>query len=193
MSAKKPITTGTRYGRLVVIKEAVKRAPNGAVKYICDCDCGQQTIANGACLRAGKWKSCGCLRKEAGYAKRLPPGIAGFNALYESYKRQAKYRGHAFHLNKYDFGLLTRQRCTYCDVEPKSIKRSRADSLAEPYIYNGIDRINNKKGYTLHNCVPCCALCNRMKRDLTTKQFLDHIENIFTKLIDLGEKYHDGK
>ena len=179
MSAKKPIITGTRYGRLVVIKEAVRHAPNGAIKYLCDCDCGLQTIANGVCLRAGKWKSCGCLRKEEGYKKRLPDGVAGFNALYSSYKRQATYRGHSFQLNKFDFGLLTRQHCHYCGTKPSNIKKSRSNSLAGPYIYNGIDRVNNRRGYSLHNCVPCCALCNRMKRNLTTRQFLNHIESIF--------------
>jgi len=179
MSAKKPIAAGTRYGRLVVIKEAVRRASNGAVKYVCDCDCGQQTIANGACLRAGKWKSCGCLRKEAGYKKRLPPGVAGFNALYAAYKCQALFRGYGFTLTATTFRKLTQQRCHYCNGTPNSKKKSRSDSLAEPYIYNGVDRVDNKHGYTNNNCVTCCTICNRMKRDLTTRQFLDHIEKVF--------------
>ena len=32
----------------------------------------------------------------------------------------------------------------------------------------GLDRCDNKKGYTLNNVVPCCARCNRMKNVYVT-------------------------
>lgn len=37
---------------------------------------------------------------------------------------------------------------------------------------NGIDRINNKEGYTLDNCRSCCADCNFMKKDMDHDDFL---------------------
>lgn len=55
--------TGNRYGRLKVIERA-KEKSGGAVKWLCDCDCGNQTIVSGSRLRSGQTKSCGCYRKD---------------------------------------------------------------------------------------------------------------------------------
>lgn len=40
-----------------------------------------------------------------------------------------------------------------------------------PYVYNGLDRVNNLLGYELTNVVPCCNICNRAKKDMTYEQF----------------------
>ena len=40
--------------------------------------------------------------------------------------------------------------------------------------------MNKFKFYNLDNCVPCCSKCNMMKNTLETKDFLDHIERIYT-------------
>lgn len=37
-----------------------------------------------------------------------------------------------------------------------------------------LDRVNNSKGYTLNNVVPCCAQCNMLKGNI-----LNHEEMIF--------------
>jgi len=45
--------------------------------------------------------------------------------------------------------------------------------------YNGIDRINNERGYLKENCVAACFKCNKMKSDYTQEEFLDHIKKIY--------------
>ena len=39
------------------------------------------------------------------------------------------------------------------------------------FIYNGIDRKNNGKGYTEDNIVSCCKQCNFAKRNMSYKEF----------------------
>ncbi len=51
---------GRRFGRLTVLKIADRR--NGPF-YLCRCACGTEKIICGANIRAGRTKSCGCLRK----------------------------------------------------------------------------------------------------------------------------------
>lgn len=51
-------TPGTRYGKLVIIKQDVDK---GWGYWKCQCDCGNIITAKGAELRAGLVKSCGCL------------------------------------------------------------------------------------------------------------------------------------
>lgn len=55
---------GKKYGRLTVIERAGSNA-SGYALWKCKCDCGNECIARGDCLRSGQTKSCGCLRKEA--------------------------------------------------------------------------------------------------------------------------------
>lgn len=42
-----------------------------------------------------------------------------------------------------------------------------------------IDRIDSSKGYEPSNIVPCCTMCNRMKSDFTSEEFLNHIQQIY--------------
>ena len=44
--------TGKRYGRLTALQYQGKR------KWLCQCDCGNQTVANGTDLRLGRHLSC---------------------------------------------------------------------------------------------------------------------------------------
>lgn len=52
-----------RFGRLTVIGEG-GRAPDGSIKWICQCECGNIKEIVGTSLRKGVVKSCGCLQKE---------------------------------------------------------------------------------------------------------------------------------
>lgn len=60
----KPIDlTGSRFGRFTV----VRRAPNnkdGRTMWLCICDCGNERIVSGKCLRNGHTQSCGCLNRD---------------------------------------------------------------------------------------------------------------------------------
>lgn len=69
--------TGQRFGRLVAI--SLHSRKNGA-RWLCQCDCGKQTVAPTRSLRYGSTKSCGCGAKEQarknteiGRAKRAVP------------------------------------------------------------------------------------------------------------------------
>lgn len=53
---------GQRFSRLVVISRA--ESVKGFAQWRCVCDCGNETVAKGAKLRAGRTKSCGCARAE---------------------------------------------------------------------------------------------------------------------------------
>ena len=38
-------------------------------------------------------------------------------------------------------------------------------------MWNGIDRIDSSKDYTLDNCNPCCQICNIAKRNMPLEKF----------------------
>lgn len=46
------------------------------------------------------------------------------------------------------------------------------------YPHNGVDRIDNNKGYEFNNCVPCCGDCNIAKHKLSLNEFISHARKI---------------
>lgn len=59
--------TGQRFNKLVVLSSAPDHVkPNGdcVARWNCECDCGNFTVVDGASLKNGHTKSCGCLQGE---------------------------------------------------------------------------------------------------------------------------------
>lgn len=176
---------GDRFGKLVVIEKAQSKPRSP--KYKVQCDCGNTSEVYGVALRQGKTVSCGCHRKsiiaEYSESKRLGYGIAAAKHVYDGYKRNAIKRGYCFELFFEDFLLITKSNCVYCGAEPNQVEDRKYNAYGT-YTYNGIDRVDNTKGYTLDNVAPCCGICNIMKRAMSEDGFLTHIKRIhdFRKL-----------
>lgn len=69
----------------------------------------------------------------------------------------AKSRGLEFALNRVEYTDLVLDNCFYCTAEPSPI--------------NGIDRVDNSKGYVRGNTVTCCKRCNVAKNDHSREEF----------------------
>lgn len=175
---KKDITD-QRFGKLVVIKVAGK-ASDGSYTWLCKCDCGNIVEANGCSLRANVKRSCGCLCK-------FPKGEANFNFLYRGYKDRClgSDRGLEWGLTREQFRKFTKSNCHYCGIEPKQVINEKGSNGS--YTYNGIDRKDSSKGYTMDNSVSCCGRCNFSKGARSVKEFYTWIAQIYKYCI-VGEK-----
>ena len=63
---------GKRFGKLLVLERAgyhVSKAGSPQALWACECECGNLVTVQGAKLRAGHTKSCGCLRVEKARAR----------------------------------------------------------------------------------------------------------------------------
>lgn len=56
--------TGHVFGRLSVIKIDDAKRVKWRIKWLCQCDCGKNTIVSGSHLRSGHTISCGCYNDE---------------------------------------------------------------------------------------------------------------------------------
>jgi len=168
--------TEQRFNRLIAIRPTSERQ-NGKVVWLCKCDCGSIVMTTVSQLRTGKTGSCGCYRDEKiAEVNRKPKGEASFNAVYSNYRYTAKARGLVFRLSKDQLRYLVTQNCFYCGSLPRKYKDG--PNRNGNFERNGIDRIDNEKGYTLDNTVPCCELCNRIKKAMGIGEFLGHINKI---------------
>lgn len=114
---------------------------------------------------------------------------------YRRYKKRAKEQNIFFDLSLEDFVQLSSSNCYYCNAKPSEkfdlytqrIKESMvhnyqiSEEIFETYIgkSNGIDRVDNDKGYVKVNCQPCCWQCNKLKAARTKIDFLEHIKRIY--------------
>jgi hypothetical protein len=170
-----------RFGRLVA-KEISSEASidsKGRKKLLwrCVCDCGKEVVIPTASLIAGNTRSCGCLRDEqfSRIAHRgrwaLPEGECARNNLYCSYAKGAAKRAMVWELSRENFQKMISDNCYYCGLPPQNI--TRYQHVKSQIKYNGIDRVDNSKGYTLDNSVPCCKTCNLMKMKISKDEFID--------------------
>lgn len=179
---------GETYDRLTVIAKTDKKDNNRAFYYLCQCTCGSTTLAVSSQLKSGHKRSCGCIKKELdskkGKARKLDDYPSAFNKIYKSYKYNSRKRNHEFLLTKNELLSLVTANCYYCDDEPQNLSRDKG--LDNEFRYNGVDRIDNNKGYFLENCVPCCFICNRAKMNLSTSDFYTMISKIHNNMKQKG-------
>lgn len=86
--------------------------------------------------------------------------LRSMRRMHKRYIRMCARRNVYWELTVEQFHKLTSQNCKYCSRPPMQVYSN--------YTYNGIDRLNPKRGYILDNCVPCCKECNWIKGDRLT-------------------------
>jgi len=163
---------GKKYNHLTILYIDNKLTQIGKYKrriVKVQCDCGK--IKELYYFQIKKMKSCGCQSfHDKPYKKKK---------RYYGYKYSAKERGLEFTLEFEDFCKLTEKNCYYCNSIPKTKIFPEAKSLINiNNYYNGLDRINNEKGYIIDNLVTCCIICNRAKCKLTYYEWIDYLNNL---------------
>lgn len=168
--------TGQKFFHLTVIRRCenfISKSGNSFAQWVCKCECGNQIKAKGADLRRGYRKKCSPQCPKFGH--RI--GDAAFNNVYRDMKRGAIRRNIIWNLSKIQVKEITSKDCYYCGISP--IQSSRRMDLNGDYLHNGIDRVDNSKGYTVSNCVPCCKKCNISKSTMKSEEFRVWIIDVY--------------
>jgi len=133
------------------------------IVWACQCDCGTITTVYAADFKRSLTKSCGC--------KKVAKHNVNAHNLFAQYRHKAKARGIEWALTFDQFLKITEQPCYFTGWLPtqsvhRKVKRH------PPYLYNGIDRLDNTKGYTLQNAVACNGDVNKAKLAMTEERFI---------------------
>ena len=145
------VPTGTRFGRLVVLKEMpVHTYPAGkhGRRFQCECDCGNVTVVRLDSLRYGATKSCGCLQKERQAAAATKHGMRG-TPEYNSWRGMNRRCSSPSDL---DFHRYGGRGINVCGRWRESFAAFFADMGPRPSPEHTIDRIDNNKEYSPENC-----------------------------------------
>lgn len=144
---------GNRYGRLVVTDYAYKTKGMGCY-WKCKCDCGNEIIACGVCLRSCSTKSCGCYRRE------------NFQKVIERKKQNAKYQKpsrirsiwgnmiyRCYNKNSIGYNNYGGRGIAVCKDWLSSFESFKSWALSNGYADNlTIDRIDVNGNYEPSNC-----------------------------------------
>ena len=128
--------------------------------------------SNGLCRK--------CSDKIGGSKNKIEFMHSSKNRVLRTYKNAAKSRGYNWDLSNDDFDKLSKQKCFYCGKQPSNIAKSTCNN--GDFIYQGIDRLDNTKGYNINNCVPCCIKCNRAKDVDSFENHKEWIKNSYNTL-----------
>lgn len=101
------------------------------------------------------------------FRKRMNKHYHSLNGQYHQYKKRAKKSNLIFEFTEEECKIFYETYCFYCGDTIKGI---------------GIDRLDNSKGYTKSNCVPCCSTCNFMKHTQNIENFKIQIMKIVRHL-----------
>ena len=134
-------------------------------------------------LKSGHVKSCGCLM---GGKPQEDRETAVRRSIYlQSIVRRSKKKGFSEIITFDEYRNLTGLPCFYCGEEASNIAKDqlRTGKVISGLVvrYNGIDRRDNTRGYTVGNSVPCCKTCNKAKQSMTEDEFFAWIERVYNR------------
>lgn len=144
--------TGNRHGRLLV-KEYAGKSPDGKALWMCECDCGNETVIAGVALRYKHTKSCGCYSADATRERSRRPGSAerkkSFQKIYGQWYQMMR-RCNAPSLPQYkDYGGRGIRVC----AEWHDFQKYKEWAYKNGYSPDlEIDRIDNNGNYEPGNC-----------------------------------------
>lgn len=178
---KRSITTGTVFNELTALEYVgiIDRRKN--FQFLCSC--GAYLILPGNKVKDGSYKRC----KDCSFRLRsqrhtpVPQINQVFNRLVVL---RAKKAGIPLEITVDDFEKIASQICFYCKRTPKEVNqfKIRKHINTTPIFLNGIDRVDNTKGYTLDNSISCCTRCNYAKHTQTQEEFFEMIISIYNNL-----------
>lgn len=176
---KKANLHASKFHWLTVIGESKTRLM-GQVTWECRCECGGRRLATSQMLLSGNAKSCGCMNfklKNHGNRK-FDTKTSLLRAKASNYKAQAKARGLSWELSTEEAVSLIGGTCNYCGGKPSSPFNHPSLPQSGSIMINGIDRVDNKRGYVTGNVVPCCTICNTAKGTMSAKEFISWAKSV---------------
>lgn len=190
--------TGKQIRNFTVITKTdrKKKRPNGRSYfiYLCKCSCGKDFESNASEF---EWRfGCNDCSKKHHYDKVVenmqktlsanpsrrtalsvlsPASKGNIKGSYANYivnwiKGTATKRNLIWNLDSVDVFYMIQESCFYC-----------GHSVNFPDTRNGLDRIDNTKGYIPGNVVACCFTCNIAKHEMTIDEFKQWSINLYER------------
>lgn len=94
--------------------------------------------------------------------------------LVTLYRSRAKRRTYPYELSNEQMHDLVTAPCTYCG----SIGSNTLKYIGVEFRYNGVDRIDNQKGYVPGNVQTSCSFCNSLRGSMPSRTWGSFINSV---------------
>ncbi len=166
-----------RFGQLTVVKYDGHYEPTGNDLskrhfWLCKCDCGNDVVYKQDYLFSGKFKSCGCLKKQTGFKNSKFRGFGEIPLKYfNGIKRRCdRTKRHKFSITiEYVWRVFLKQN-RKCALSGEEIHFNGSDISAQKTA--SLDRIDNTKGYIKGNVQWVHKDVNALKQDFEQNYFI---------------------
>lgn len=166
---------GSKVGMLRILRWDETDHEDGRRRFVCLCDCGNESVTRGEYLVSGRTQSCGCKSKISGNKHRDWNGVGEIpGTVYSNIKRSAKKRNYEFSIGlKFLWELYLKQdrKCKLSKI-PITFRVGKIKGNAS------LDRIDNKIGYTESNVRWVDVNVNLIKRTLSDEELFEYCKQI---------------
>lgn len=141
--------TGVRFSRLTVVKRAPEKTLK--VRWVCECDCGNQVTVISANLKNGNTQSCGCQRTDSSRTNGLNRRKHGMTGTPE-YKAWQGLRDRCYNEDAEQYPNYGGRGVSVCKEWLNSFEAFYADMGPRPEKGYSIDRVDVNGDYEPSNC-----------------------------------------
>lgn len=183
--------TGEIFGRITVLRRATKIGYI-PVRWLCQCECGNLTIAEAGRMKSGKCRSCGCLAGEtksvlSQYPRRRLKQKRSTEKATTEYRTWHRIRERCHNPKYPKYHLYGERGIVVCHEWLNSYESFLAHIGRKPTPKHSIDRIDTNKGYEPGNVRwATSAQQNRNRRN--TRKVIDETGSL-VPLVDLCSQH----
>lgn len=175
--------TGMKVHKLTFLEPVGENIHRSIVwRVACDCGTIKEVVPQSVFRKKDPTMSCGCVKKARDNA--IHPRTRSAKLVYRNYDDGD--------ISLEKFMELSQLQCMYCGTPPVktfNIAKSKPTSSNQlengNFTYNGLDRVDNTRGHTLDNVVPCCYQCNQAKSNRTLEEFEENMRRLCAHMFNV--------